>query len=64
MKKARCLIEEMTRQEIEDAYNECSEVLCQKQHTYKDLITIESLELEIDRRGYYWQGWELMEGDE
>ena len=58
------IISEMTIEEIQDKYNELDTVKRNDRGTYKDIIILDELEQEIDRRGYYWQGWELMEGDE
>lgn len=58
------LIKDMTRQQIEDDYNYTTKLISDRQHSYKDIIYLDSLEIELENRGYYWQGWELMEGDE
>lgn len=54
-------ISDKTIEEIEDSYNLSAELISDNQHTYKDLIVIDSLDAEIEKRGLKWMGWELVE---
>lgn len=55
-------IVEMTDKELEDTYNETDVIIKNNLHSYKELMIMDALEQEIDRRGLIWIGLELMEG--